>query len=90
MKRSLFFKVLLSLPFGIELLTGWRDRYDGPTFLLNRFFVAGFQHYEGPEIITSIQPGEKLLLIVEPDNSFDRFAVAMGNAQSRDMDVREL
>ncbi len=43
--------------------------------LINTFSVAGFQYYKGPKIISRVKPGDVLLLIAEPQNRHDEFAV---------------
>lgn len=42
---------------------------------LNRFYVAGFQYYDGPRFIGRLNAGQNLTLLAEPDNPHDRFAV---------------
>lgn len=77
MKRNSFLKILLSLPFGGFWARQFQSVSEGPTYLLNKFYVAGFQYYEGPSVISEIQPGETLKLAVDPDNDYDKFAVAI-------------
>ena len=47
----------------------------GPSYVLNRFSVAGFQFYDGPGFTGVMKPGDRLLLCAEPDNPYDEFAV---------------
>ncbi|MBN2731941.1 MAG: HIRAN domain-containing protein, partial [Balneolaceae bacterium] len=42
-----------------------------------KFYVAGFQYYDGPSFIEDIQAGEQLKLVAQPDNKYDKFAVAI-------------
>lgn len=37
--------------------------------------LAGFRHYEAPNLWGEIQPGDPLALVREPDNPYDRNAV---------------
>jgi hypothetical protein len=37
--------------------------------------LAGFRHYEAPNLWGDIQPGDPLTLVREPDNAHDRNAV---------------
>jgi hypothetical protein len=46
-------------------------------YLLDKFYVAGFQYYKGPSLIRQIKPGERLKLAARPQNSYDRFAVSI-------------
>lgn len=77
MKRSLFLKALLSLPFGGYWAKRLQSISWNTNILLNKFYVAGFQYYDGPSIICDIQAGERLTLMAEPGNSYDKFAVAI-------------
>jgi hypothetical protein len=44
-------------------------------FLMNRFYIAGFQFYDGPRLAGKMRTGEPLSLATEVDNTHDRFAV---------------
>ena len=44
---------------------------------MNTFSVAGFQYYQGWEIIHDIREGETVALVPEPDNPHDWYAVEM-------------
>lgn len=44
-------------------------------YLLNRFAIAGFQYYRGPQMIRQMGAGEELTLAAEPKNSYDPYAV---------------
>ena len=46
-------------------------------FRLERFHIAGFRYYEGPEVVTRLRPGDALMLRAEPDNPHDPRAVAV-------------
>lgn len=75
MKRNIFLKALFGLPFGGILARQFQSESGRPKFLLNKFYVAGFQYYEGPSFIHEIEVGEQLILVVYPDNKYDKFAV---------------
>ena len=44
-------------------------------YQLNKFFVAGFQFYEGVDLIEDIKIGDRFELIPEPENAYDSLAV---------------
>lgn len=44
-------------------------------FLLNKFYIAGFQYYEGPSLAGRFHTGTPLSLRAEPENPYDPFAV---------------
>ncbi|MBP6335367.1 MAG: HIRAN domain-containing protein [Bacteroidia bacterium] len=46
------------------------------TWLL-KFGVRGFQYYEGPALINGLRPREQLSLVREPENKFDKYAIAI-------------
>lgn len=75
MKRNSFLKALLGLPFGGFLARQFQSESGRPKYLLNKFYVAGFQYYEGPSLIQDIEAGEQLILVVHPGNKYDKFAV---------------
>ncbi|MFP7285775.1 HIRAN domain-containing protein [Shouchella clausii] len=39
------------------------------------FFIEGWRYYQGDDVFKELQIDDKVLLILEPENSFDRFAV---------------
>jgi len=43
--------------------------------MLNRFSVAGFQYYQGREIVGDLEQNDELDLLIEPDNEQDQYAV---------------
>lgn len=45
--------------------------------LAGSFYVAGFKHHEGPQVIRFLKPGAELELVPEPDNPFDRDAIGV-------------
>lgn len=77
MKRRYFLKQLIALPFGPYLARKFFLGEQKSPCLLNKFYVAGFQYYDGPSFIEDIQAGEQLKLVAQPDNKYDKFAVAI-------------
>lgn len=73
MNRSYFLKILLALPFGGVLARNLKA--GEPSYLLNRFYVAGFQYYEGPALVDEMVQGEYLELEADPQNAYDPFSV---------------
>src|SRR6516225_10728065 len=45
--------------------------------LLNGF-IAGFQYYEGPQLLSSMKTGDTLELVRESENKYDDCAIALG------------
>ena len=43
---------------------------------LERFFIAGFQYHDGPDLVKELEAGTELVLIHEQDNPHDPRAVA--------------
>ena len=48
-----------------------------PSWRLLNFPVAGFDYHVGKTLIGTMQPGESLTLVAEPDNTYDRRAVRL-------------
>ena len=46
-------------------------------YLLNKFSVAGFGFYDGPELIKLMKLGDELSMIPNPDNLYDEYAVEL-------------
>ena len=75
MDRSLFIKKLVAT-VGLSVLpANWVKVYD--KFYLLQTFVAGFQHYYGPQLLTGFNEGDLLQLVREPDNDYDPGAIAL-------------
>ena len=72
-RRSFLGTVLLGLP----ALWALRPEIPRRSVVLNRFRVAGFQYHQGMEIRESIRVGDELEVAAEPENSHDRYAVAL-------------
>jgi hypothetical protein len=43
--------------------------------VVQRSPLAGFRHYEGPEVFRELRAGDRLQLVREPDNPYDANAV---------------
>lgn len=75
MKRADFLKKLItSVAVGalpLSLTKDFRKIY------LLQCFVAGFQHYEGMNLLAQMNEGDLLELVREPENKFDPNAVAL-------------
>lgn len=75
MNRSTFLKNLIGL-YGIAALPLEMVRQYQKVYLLQSF-VRGFRFYEGPDIIREINKSGLLELVREPDNKFDKNAIAL-------------
>ncbi len=74
MRRRSFLKGLLGAA-AVKVTPGFAKTPEPKSVLINRFTVAGFQYYQGPQIIAGIKAGDALGLKTEPGNPHDRFAV---------------
>ncbi|MEZ5195249.1 MAG: HIRAN domain-containing protein [Bacteroidales bacterium] len=75
MKRSQFINNLLALG-GLNLLpANVFKSYD--KYYLLQFFVAGFRFYKGMELLESMNEGDLLELLREPENPHDECAIAL-------------
>jgi hypothetical protein len=79
MKRTQFIQSLLGLGAVSALPPlprSWsKSTYD--KFYIQQFFVAGFKYYAGPRIINGMKQGDLLEMRREPNNRYDRSAVAL-------------
>jgi hypothetical protein len=76
MKRVDFLKMLVGLPIvGTIAAKRLQKTERRPRYLLNKFYVAGFQYYEGTAVIGDIQRGDSLRLTADTANYYDKFAV---------------
>ena len=76
--RRLFLKSIsgLALFFGFKSSSQAKTPVKTkPPVLLNQFSIAGFQFYQGRDIIHKIKTGDELLIKAEPDNKYDQNAV---------------
>ncbi len=74
MNRRTFFKqtaLLAVLGIGTPAAAETKPQ----NFRMNRFSIAGFQYYSGPDLIDRLSPGAALDLTAEPDNRHDYYAV---------------
>jgi HIRAN domain len=75
MKRTDFLKTLLgSIAIGklpVSITKDFRKIY------LLQCFVAGFRHYEGMNLLETMEEGDLLALVREPENEFDNCAIAL-------------
>ena len=46
-------------------------------YVICMFHIAGFQYYDGPELVHGIKEGDALSMVMEPDNPVDPFAVRL-------------
>lgn len=75
--RRSFLKLLAFLPGLGALSQRATPALAGKAMLCNVFSVAGFQYYDGPEVLPAMQPGDSLELSVEPENPHDSYAVEL-------------
>ena len=75
MKRRSFIQALLGA-IGVAA-AGRHAQASRPAILLQESQVAGFQYYRGETIWPALRVGQKLKLVREPANAFDRDAVAV-------------
>ncbi len=75
MKRSSFLKSLAGLPafatLSVQSITQYEKIY------LKQCFVRGFSHYNGPFLIDEINQSGQVALVREPNNKFDKRAIAL-------------
>jgi len=72
--RRTLLKSMTALLIPVSALDA-RAASPGPSYVLNRFSVAGFQFYHGPKLLGCMEPGDALQLCAEPENPYDEFAV---------------
>ncbi len=46
---------------------------------LDSVYAAGISHIDDPEIVSLLKPEEKLRLVREPENPYDRYAIRIDN-----------
>ena len=71
--RGLFF-----FEFSLVIPHFWKREPAGiaADYELERFFIAGFQYHDGPDLVEELQAGMEVMLIHEKDNPHDPRAVA--------------
>ena len=75
--RKTFLIYLLQVPLlgGIaKYLYGFKPQQ---RYLLNKFSVAGFYFYEGPNLLEKMKPGDTLMMNPNAENIEDEFAVEL-------------
>jgi len=75
--RKTFLMYLLQFPlFGgiAKYVYGFKPEQ---RYLLNKFSVAGFCFYEGPNLLEKMKPGDTLTMKPEPENIEDGYAVEL-------------
>jgi len=75
--RKTFLMYLLQLPLFVgfaKFLYGFEAEQ---RYLLNKFSVAGFYFYEGPNILDKMKTGHTLLMKQAPENIEDEYAVEL-------------
>ncbi len=75
---------LFAFELSLEIPRLWKRRTAAiaADYELERFFIAGFQYHDGPELLEGLEPGMDLTLIHELDNPHDPRAVAFRFAGS--------
>ena len=75
--RKTFLMYLLQLPFFAgfaKFIYGFEAE---KLYLLNKFSVAGFYFYDGPNLLEKMKPGDILTMNINPDNIEDEYAVEL-------------
>lgn len=75
MKRSDFLKSMLGIGALAQMPVEFSKVYQ--KIYLLQCFVRGFQYYEGPKLIKSLNETKNLTLVREPDNEHDKYAIAL-------------
>lgn len=75
MKRSSFLKSLAGVPALGLLSVSTVKQYE--KVYLKQCFVRGFSYYDGPKIITEINQNGQVELVREPQNPYDKRAIAL-------------
>jgi hypothetical protein len=75
MKRSEFLRNIIGI-YGIASIRSDNLKQYQKIYLLQSF-VRGFVYYKGIEVLPTIQPNDILLLVREPNNKYDKYAIAL-------------
>jgi hypothetical protein len=69
---------LFAFEFSLAIPQFWKKKPAGiaADYELERFFLAGFQYHDGPDLVEELEPGMELVLIHEVENPHDPRAVA--------------
>ncbi|MGC8639390.1 MAG: HIRAN domain-containing protein [Isosphaeraceae bacterium] len=70
---------LFAFEFTLSLPNFWKRKpaAGAAHYELDRFFIAGFQYHDGPDLIHKLEPGMTLVLVHELDNPHDPRAIAL-------------
>jgi len=77
MNRRALFRVISALPLLAPALAFATRQPPPAPVLLQESPLAGFQYHNGPAVWDRLQPGDPLGLVREPENAYDRRAVAV-------------
>ena len=75
--RKTFLIYMLQLPFFGGIARYLYDFKPHQRYLLNKFSVAGFGFYDGPELIQLMKLGDELSMKPNPENLYDEYAVEL-------------
>jgi len=81
MTRSDFLKNIIGI-YGLGALPSNNIKQYEKIFLL-QCFVRGFVYYKGIELLPSISSSDPLQLVREPDNKYDKYAIAVYHKQEK-------
>ena len=73
--RRKLVKLAFSIPFSGFIAKSVLAKSPTKLYLMNKFIVAGFQFYDGPQLLGKLHVNNKLNLIAEPENPHDKYAV---------------
>lgn len=75
MKRTTFIKAMAG-SFGLAVMPNMPIKEYQKVYL-KHVFIRGFQYYDGPEIIDTINKTGRVYMVREPDNPYDEHAIAI-------------
>ena len=79
--RRLFLKSIFSLPlfliFNQKSTAKQIAKHSSKTILLNQCSIAGFQYYQGKDVLHSLKINDSIVIVAESDNQYDKYAVAV-------------
>ena len=75
--RKTFLMYLLQFPIFGGIAKYLYDFKPQNRYLLNKFSVAGFYFYEGPNLLDKMKTGDTLLMKPAPENIEDEYAVEL-------------
>ncbi|MEW6005836.1 MAG: HIRAN domain-containing protein [Stygiobacter sp.] len=80
MKRIEFIKSSIFSAFGL-MLPKWKD--SSKRIFLSKFYIAGFTYYDGDEVIDKLKVNDELKIVAEPENPYDRRALAIYTSNNK-------